>query len=234
MRKLFSMLLGITMLFTLSAPALAAPPTPELDVESILREAVLVTLDGEELDLGGTPVIHTRQVSNVNARGVSGEVDYVSSVAIDIDFTETKNELGETVLTPRANYSKEEVETHGSNMRIYTTIYWSTGEVYDAGAYVPYVKLTRVSSTYERLDTTCQVSNKCLRYQYAGYDLDDDVLDNYTSPWYTTTNYSVTAPHLEATPDGMYFEICGESKCTLTRGNQTWDLITSCYLNSYE
>lgn len=201
------------------------------EFESLLKENVCVRLDDEELLLG-TPVVTTQLAESPTARASSGEQSYVSTVAIDIEFVETTDAQGDVLTTPRASYTKEEYVQSSSDVRVYAKIYWSTGEMYNAGAYVPYVKLTQVSSRYELLDTTCTLSNKCLRFGYGGYNLDTSGFVNYTSNWLNTTSYNVSAPPLEATPEGISFELWGAAKCTMTRGNQTWNVSVECFFNS--
>lgn len=243
MKKLVSTLLIACILASASIPAFAAESNTTnyssaiccsaTQFENLLKESVCIHLDDEELNIG-SPVIDTQLVTGPSNYASSAEQNFISTIAIDVALIESQDEHGTLTVVPRANYTKEETGQSSSDIRIYTKIYWSTGEIYNAGADVAYVKLTQVSSTYQLLDTTCTLSNKCLKYGYGGYSLETSSFVDYESPWYATSSFSVTAPPLEATPGGMYFEIWGEAKCTMTRGNQTWDFSVQCFFTAYD
>ena len=106
---------------------------------------------------------------------------------------------------------------------MYTTIHYSVGSY----AGFTCIKLNKVSVRSKLLDSTCRITLTCARGGYSGYNLATDRFVDDTSNYTCGTqdaSRSISCPPLELTDGGVRYEIWGEGKTYVHRGDQSWTI----------
>lgn len=236
MKKGLSILLVLAMALYLSVPAFAAQPDAEeaaitnqtefLDYAlNELVESTAFKINGIQVE-DALPEASTRMVGSV--RHVDGTVSpvYEAKLVYEVAVKEVVDANGvarATVYTKTESTNDDPNWLHDAEITL--TITYEEGTMYDAGVdNVRYVKLTNVSADMHARYAGIRLSNPRVRGRYRGYDLDKDKFVSYNSPWYTGSSATISGAPLEDTIDGMRGFLYGDGACTLTRGNQTWDL----------
>jgi hypothetical protein len=236
-KRIISLLLIVITMFSFSSTAFATSEDAagnEYSINEMNDDRLLeMIVENSELAINGIAVEEAPISSDVSLVSHTDYVDgssksiYDAEINIGIVFDETINKDGTVSAVARAINTKTESSdtSFSSDVEITCTITYESGSMLEGGAYVDYLKLTNVSASFVRKDTTCTLSNKKVRGRYSGYNLSTSQFVNYTSPWYATTSASISGAPLESTSGGMSCWLYGDGGCTVTRGNQTWDLV---------
>ena len=193
---------------------------PQELVDNIVNSSK-VCIDGNDQSV--QPMITTELLESTT--GLNGNTDTYAATLIT-DYSLETNADGVQTLAASSYTKTENVTTKGSLVRLYTTIYYTTG-TYNK---IDFIKLTKVSATSKLIDSTCKVKYTKVRGAYRGYNLDNNklILKDVVSSWTQVAGFkasrTITCPRIETTSGGIYYEIWGEGYCYITRGTQSWTL----------
>ncbi len=157
---------------------------------------------------------------------------YLTTVITDVSFVEDALGSATPVIARALNTKEENNKGYSTDVRVYCKIYYTSG-TYSG---TPYVQLTKVEGTFTLLDSQCTINTKYVRGYWGGFTTEIKVV-RYDSPWYQKSgnpiSQSFTGARMIDIDGSAMYEIGGTAKCTVSRGNQTWDLSLECSINKY-